>query len=95
MCVAFSSSKIFVISKTSLGRRTKLAAIKSTSFSIPKRISAASFSVIPGKLMLTLGTLTPFLFFKAPSFNTFVTISLLALSNSITSKSTKPSSNKI
>ena len=29
MCVAFSSSKILVISKTSEARRTKLAAIKS------------------------------------------------------------------
>ena len=60
--LAFCSSKISRISKTSLGRRTKLAAMKSTFSLIPKRISSASFSVIPGKLTLTPGKLTPFWF---------------------------------
>ena len=60
MC--FSSSRIWRISKTSLGRLTKLAAIKSTFSLIPKRMSSASLSVIPGKLTFTPGKLTPFYF---------------------------------
>ena len=59
---AFSSSRIWRISKTSLGRLTKLAAIKSTFSLIPKRMSSASLSVIPGKLTFTPGKLTPFYF---------------------------------
>ena len=40
---------------------TNEAAIKSNPCSTPKMISSLSFSVMPGSLILTLGTLTPFL----------------------------------
>ncbi|CAC6953648.1 Uncharacterised protein [Staphylococcus aureus] len=76
--LAFCSSKISRISKTSLGRRTKLAAMKSTFSLIPKRISSASFSVIPGKLTLTPGKLTPFLFLSSPEFKISHLTSFLA-----------------
>lgn len=46
MCFSSNNSRI---SKTSWGLRTKLAAIKLISLSKPKRMSLASFSVIPGR----------------------------------------------
>lgn len=64
------SSKIARISNTSEGLLTKLAAMKSIPCSIPKRISLASLSVIPGKLTLTPGRFTPFLFLSSPELST-------------------------
>ena len=90
-----SCSKISRISITSLARRTKDAAMKSIPSRTPKRMSAASFSVIPGKLMETLGTLTPFLDLITPEFWISVTNSWLAWSISVTNKSTKPSSKRM
>ena len=51
--------------------------------------------MIPGNLVLTPGTLTPFLFLTTPLLFTTVTISPFAWSISVTVKPTKPSSIKI
>ncbi|KYC62777.1 hypothetical protein B4099_2653 [Heyndrickxia coagulans] len=94
-CKASCSSRSWRISKTSDGRRTNEAAMKSMPCSSPNRISLTSFSVMPGRFTETPGTLTPFLFFKTPRFSTFVEISPAFLSMAVTSSSIKPSSSKI
>ncbi|SIN59029.1 Uncharacterised protein [Mycobacteroides abscessus subsp. abscessus] len=69
--------------------------MKSTPSLIPKLMSSASLSVIPGKLTLTPGKFTPFLFFNSPVLSTSHNTSPFALSIDLTCNSIKPSSNKI
>jgi len=69
--------------------------LKSISLSRPKRISSASFSVIPGKLIDTPGALTPLRDPNIPAFLTTTTNSRVASSFSLISMSIKPSSNKM
>ncbi len=84
------SSRILLMSFTSDAFLTKEAAIKSTSFLIPNKMSPISFSVRAGRFMLTLGTFTPLLFFKIPSLSAINFMSVSVLSTTL--NSTRPSS---
>ncbi|UWS61855.1 hypothetical protein N2384_00260 [Bacillus paralicheniformis] len=95
MSDALCSSSSSRISRTSVERRTNDAAMKSTPCSIPNMMSLASFSVIPGRLTLTPGTFTPFLFFSVPLFKIFVLISCFSGFDSSTSNPIKPSSSRM
>ena len=50
----------------------KEAAIKSTSFSMPKIKSSISFSVSVGRFTLTDGKLTPFLSLSSPELTALI-----------------------
>ena len=72
---------------------TNEAAIKSNPCSTPKMISSLSFSVMPGSLMLTLGTLTPFL---EPSSPPLITVHSISVPSTLsTLSSIRPSSIRI
>ena len=68
--------------------------MKSNPCSIPNIISSLSFCVIPGSLILTLGTLTPFLEPSSPPLITLHTISVPSTTSS-TLNSISPSSIRI
>ena len=85
---------ISLISSTASALRMNDAAMKSIPFSRPNSISALSFSVIDGKLTLTLGTLTPLRLPKSPPLITSHTISVPSLI-SLTFNSINPSSIRI
>ena len=71
-----ASFNIARISRTASAVRTKEAAMKSKPCSIPKRISALSFSVSAGSLIFTFGTFTPLRMPSSPPFTTVQTISV-------------------
>ena len=68
--------------------------MKSNPCSIPNTISSLSLSVIPGSLIDTLGTLTPFLEPNSPPLTTVQIISVPSTTSS-TQSSIKPSSIRI
>ena len=88
------SHKSCLISCIQAAFLTNEAAIKSNPCSTPNIISSLSLSVIPGSLILTLGTLTPFL---EPSSPPLITVHIISVpsTTSSTLSSIRPSSIRI